>query len=243
MTTDTLQHAECRDRHHEGHHQRAQSDDREEGSRSPQGRREEAERAQAVSVSPVSRRSSSAARFRRQWRGPLVSACLLLPSTTHGSGMLKPIARLAVAAFAAPARPGAPLAQAPERRRRRHPGRPPGGCRQGRGAPRSGDRRPRRPDRVGPAGAARLPAGARVIDLSRYTVLPGLIDCHTHLIGDASGGRRAPAARALGGAGGVQRREERAGDAAGRLHHRARRRHLPRLRRRRRCATRSTTAP
>ena len=37
---------------------------------------------------------------------------------------------------------------------------------------------------VGPAARIQIPAGARVIDLSRFTVLPGLIDRHVHLFQD-----------------------------------------------------------
>ena len=39
-------------------------------------------------------------------------------------------------------------------------------------------------ERIEGVGAAAAPSGARTIELGDVTVLPGLIDCHTHLMGD-----------------------------------------------------------
>jgi imidazolonepropionase-like amidohydrolase len=39
-------------------------------------------------------------------------------------------------------------------------------------------------NRIREVGGTRVPRGARFIDLSGYTVLPGFIDLHTHLVGD-----------------------------------------------------------
>src|SRR3989440_6481240 len=42
---------------------------------------------------------------------------------------------------------------------------------------------------VGPAAAVQIPAGARVMDMSGSTVIPGLIGMHDHLFYTAAGGR------------------------------------------------------
>jgi imidazolonepropionase-like amidohydrolase len=74
------------------------------------------------------------------------------------------------------------------------------------------------------ASGVEIPSGATVIDLSRYTGLPGLIDAHTHITyywdrapgTRPRGQRRLPAVTVFSGPG------QRAADARGRRHDRAR---------------------
>lgn len=50
-----------------------------------------------------------------------------------------------------------------------------------------------RGDRIERVGVGlQIPAGAAVVDLSRYTVMPGLIDCHTHVLLQPEDERGAP---------------------------------------------------
>lgn len=50
-----------------------------------------------------------------------------------------------------------------------------------------------RGDRIEQVGAGlQIPAGAKVIDLTSYTVMPGLIDCHTHILLQPEDERGAP---------------------------------------------------
>lgn len=44
---------------------------------------------------------------------------------------------------------------------------------------------------VGPAAASKVPADAKRIDLPNATILPGLIDAHTHLTADPNSGMTA----------------------------------------------------
>ena len=77
------------------------------------------------------------------------------------------------------------------------------------------------------------PVGSEVLDLGDCTVLPGLIDLHTHLVGPPEDGDLAAVLDRSPAVGGTGRGGQRARDAGGRVHLGPRRRQLLGLRRRR----------
>ena len=74
-------------------------------------------------------------------------------------------------------------------------------------------------DKIRSVGASDVPAGARTIDLGDLTLMPGLIDAHTHLTMDISGDWVTRSVRELPGRRRLARGPKCSAHAARRIHH------------------------